>query len=212
MTSADIPRHIAIIMDGNGRWGKKRLLPRTAGHRAGAQNLRKLAVEVERLGVKYLTVFAFSTENWTRPKDEVEYLMHMVHEYIQQYIDDTRKNNMRLSVIGDISRLEPSLQDKISDLTAMTAGKKGLHLVIALNYGGRDDIVRAARCLAEQARAGTLLPSAIDDDTFSRMLDTAPYPDPDLLIRCGDEMRISNFILWQAAYTEIYFSPKLWPD
>jgi len=162
--------------------------------------------------VQYLTVFAFSTENWTRPKDEVDGLTRLIHEYIQQYIDDKEKNNMRISVIGDISRFESALQRKINDLTEMTAHKTGLHVIIALNYGGRDDIVRAARRAVKKIQQGVLSPEAIDERMFSDLLDTSPYPDPDLLIRTGDEMRISNFFLWQTAYTEIYFTPKLWPD
>lgn len=207
-----VPAHIAIIMDGNGRWAKKRLLAHTAGHRAGAQTLRKLAVEVEKMGVKYLTVYAFSTENWKRPQDEVDGLMKLLREYIQQYIDDTKKNAMRISVIGERSRLEPDLRRKIADLETMTADKPGLSVVIAINYGGRDEIVRAAQRIARNVAKGALMPENIDEALFANQLDTAAIPDPDLLIKTGGEFRLSNFLLWQLAYAEIYVLDKLWPD
>ena len=204
--------HIAIIMDGNGRWAKKRGLPVNAGHRAGAKALRKVAPEVEKLGVRYLTVYAFSTENWSRPPSEVEGLMHLLREYLQQYIDDAKKNNMRISVIGDLSKLEPDIQDTIKELTALTATKRGLHIQIALNYGGRDEIVRAARKLAHKVREEAFPPDAIDESIFEQHLDTAGIPEPDLLIRTGGERRLSNFLLWQTAYAEIYSADILWPD
>lgn len=212
MTLTPPPRHIAIIMDGNGRWAEKRHIARTAGHRAGGQALRKLAAEVEKLGVEYLTVYAFSTENWKRSPDEVDGLMRLLREYFQQYIDDTKKNDMRISVIGDTGRLEPDLRRRINDLEAMTREKPGLRVVIAINYGGRDEIVRAARRLARQALKGDISPEVIDEAHFAAQLDAPDVPDPDLLIRTGSEMRISNFLLWQLAYTEIYVSDKLWPD
>lgn len=207
-----IPQHVAIIMDGNGRWAERRHLSRTAGHRAGAQVLRKLATEIEKLGVKYLTVYAFSTENWSRPREEVDGLMRLLRDYIQQYIDDTKKNDMRISVIGDMSRLEPDLRHKIADLETMTAQKPGLRVVIAINYGGRDEITRAAQRIARQVAKGALLPEDITEAMFAGQLDTASLPDPDILIRTGGEMRFSNFLLWQLAYTEVYVTDKLWPD
>jgi undecaprenyl diphosphate synthase len=204
--------HLAVIMDGNGRWASKRLLPHNAGHRAGAQNLRKLSEEIEKLGIKYLTVYALSTENWKRPKKEVQGLIKLMHEYIQQYIDDSKKNDMRLSFIGDMSRFEPDLQQKINTLTNITKGKQGLHVTLAINYGGRDELVRAARQLAADAKNGALNPAQINEETLARKMDGFPTPYPDLLIRTGDEKRISNFMIWQLAYTEMYFSDILWPD
>jgi len=207
-----VPEHIAIIMDGNGRWAKSRFLNTSAGHRAGAQALRRLATESEKIGVKILTVFAFSTENWSRPKDEVDTLMDMIHEYIQQYIDDSKKNNMRICLIGDLSALSAELQRKIDDLQEMTKDKKGLRVILALNYGGRDDITRAARKLAADVKGGRKTLNEINENLFASYLDTADLPEPDLLIRTSGETRISNFLLWQIAYTEIYFCDKLWPD
>lgn len=209
---SNVLRHIAIIMDGNGRWAKRRGLPANAGHRAGAQTLRKLAPEIEKMGIKYLTVYAFSTENWSRPAPEVEGLMRLLREYLQQYIDDAKKNNMRMSVIGDITRLEPDLQRTIVELSNMTSQKRGMHVQIALNYGGRDEIVRAVRRLAYRVREEALPPDVIDEEMFSQHLDTAGIPAPELLIRTGGERRLSNFLLWQAAYTEIYATDTLWPD
>ena len=207
-----VPEHIAIIMDGNRRWAKSRLLNKAAGYRAGAQTLRRIATEAEKMGVKVLTIFAFSSENWKRSKDEVDTLMGLIHEYIQQYIDDTKKNDMRICLIGDLSRLSMALQRKIADLQEMTRNKKGLRVVIALNYGGRDDITRAARKLAADVKGGRISLDEINETLFAAYLDTADISDPDLLIRTSGEMRISNFLLWQLAYTEMYFSDKLWPD
>ena len=209
---AAIPQHLSIIMDGNGRWARKRGLPANAGHRAGAQALRKLAPEIEKMGIRHLTVYTFSTENWNRPSAEVEGLMRLLREYIQQYIDDAHKNNMRMSVIGDMSKLKPDLQSQIAELTGTTAHKRGLHVHFALNYGGRDEIVRAARKLAYRVRDEALSPDAIDEALFDQYLDTAGTPPPDLLIRTGGTIRLSNFLLWQAAYTEIYAADTLWPD
>ena len=205
-------RHIAVIMDGNRRWAQKRLLSKAAGHRAGAQTLRRIATEAEKMGVKILTVYAFSSENWTRPKDEVDSLMDLIHEYIQQYIDDTKKNEMRICLIGDPTKLSAVLQRKITDLQEMTKNKKGLRVVIALNYGGRDDITRAARKLAADVKGGRKTLDEINEKLFTSYLDTSGIPDPDLLIRTSGEVRISNFLIWQIAYTELYFCDKLWPD
>ncbi|MDR1000978.1 MAG: isoprenyl transferase [Clostridiales bacterium] len=207
-----IPEHVAIIMDGNTRWAKKRFLNKSAGHRAGAQALRSLATEAEKLGVKILTVYAFSTENWSRPQDEVDTLMGLIHHYIQQYIDDTKKNNMRICVIGDLTRLPKDLQTKIINLEEMTREKKGMRVNIALNYGGRDEIVRAVKKVAAGVQSGKVTPGEINDRVFAGYLDTADLPDPDLLIRTSGEWRLSNFMLWQIAYTELYFCDRLWPD
>ena len=212
MMHSNVPQHVAIIMDGNGRWAKRRGLPVNAGHRAGAQTLRKIAPEAEKMGVKHLTLYTFSTENWTRPSSEVEGLMRLIREYLQQYIDDAKKNDVRISVIGDLSKLDADLQSRIKELTEITAQKQGLHVHIALNYGGRDEIVRAARKLAKRVRDEALSPDAIDEGLFAQYLDTAGTPAPDLLIRTGGVVRLSNFMLWQAAYTEIYAVDTLWPD
>jgi undecaprenyl diphosphate synthase len=207
-----MPEHVAIIMDGNSRWAKKRFLNKAAGHNAGAQALRRLAAEAEKLGVKILTVYAFSTENWNRPQDEVDTLMNLIHNYIQQYLDDNKKNDMRICVIGDTTRLPKDLQTKIINLEEMTREKKGMRVNIALNYGGRDEIVRAARKIAADTQSGKITPGVINDRVFGGYLDTAELPDPDLLIRTSGEWRLSNFMLWQIAYTELYFCDKLWPD
>jgi len=207
-----IPTHLAIIMDGNGRWAKKRFMPPSVGHRAGAQALRKLSYEVEKLGIKYLTVYAFSTETWNRPAEEVRDLMGLMREYFQQYINDSKKNNMRMSFIGDFTRLEPDLQEKLATLTYITKDKTGLHVVLAINYGGRDEITRAARKLAHEVAQGKLDPEKIDVDMISGALDTHNLPDPDLVIRTSGELRISNFLLWQLAYAEMYVTDTLWPD
>ena len=207
-----IPTHLAIILDGNGRWAKKRLLPHSMGHRAGAQNLRKISNVIEAMGIKYLTVYAFSTENWNRPQGEVRELMNMMREYFQQYIDDSKKNNMRMSFIGDMTRLDADLQEKLAILADITKDKTGLHVVLAVNYGGRDEITRAAKKLAEEAVHGRVDPAKIDEAAFARALDTYPIPDPDLIIRTGGDLRLSNFLLWQLAYAEMYVTDTLWPD
>lgn len=212
MDHSNFPKHISIIMDGNGRWAKKRLLPRSAGHKSGAQALKKLAEACEELGLKYLSVYAFSTENWKRDKEEVDYLMNLLREYIEQYIKDSNKNNMKLTVIGDHSVLDKDLQQKISHIQNITKNKQGLNLVIALNYGGRDEIIRAVKKLSTQVIKSNINIDTIDEKFFERYLDTFEIPDPELLIRTSGEQRISNFLLWQTAYTEIYYSDKLWPD
>ena len=208
----NLPAHIAIIMDGNGRWAKKFLMKRAAGHRAGANALRRLVERMNADGFRALTVYAFSTENWKREDEEVAHLMGLIHEYIQQYIDDAKKNNVRMDTIGDLSRLEPSLQDKIAHLKEITHNHDGMLLNIALNYGGRDEILRATRKIAEEMRQGKILPADIDELVFTAHLDTANTPDPDLIIRTSGEMRLSNFLLWQAAYAEFCAVDVLWPD
>jgi len=209
---SNLPGHIAIIMDGNGRWAKKFLMKRAAGHRAGAQALRRLTERMNADGFKMLTVYAFSTENWKRDDEEVSYLMGLMHEYIQQYIDDAKKNNVKMTVIGDMSRLEPSLRVKIAQLKEMTADNDGLTLCIALNYGGRDEISRAAQKIARDAAAGRIAPEDVDETAVAERLDTTGLPDPDLIIRTSGEMRLSNFLLWQAAYAEFIAMDVLWPD
>jgi len=208
----NLPRHVAIIMDGNGRWAKKFLMKREAGHRAGAQALRRLVEQMNKAGFEILTVYAFSTENWKREDDEVQYLMGLMHEYIQQYIDDAEKNNVRMRVIGDMTALEPSLREKIAHLTEITREKDGMLLNIAINYGGRDELLRVMRDVARDVAAGKIDPENIEEINISKRLDTAGLPDPDLIIRTSGEMRLSNFLIWQAAYSEFYATDTLWPD
>jgi len=206
------PVHIALIMDGNGRWAKRRLLTRAAGHRAGAQNMRKLAEEAEKMGIQIMTFWALSTENWSRSAEEIADLMGLMREYIQQYIDDRDRNNMRIQFIGERSRLDADLRERMALLENLTRNKTGLRVVLAVNYGGRDDITRATRKVAEQAAAGRLKPEELDEPRFASLLDTAELPDPDLLIRTSGELRLSNFLLWQCAYSEFYVTDTLWPD
>lgn len=207
-----LPTHVAIIMDGNGRWAKKRLLPRAMGHSAGAKNVEPMCKAAWDLGIKYLTVYAFSTENWTRSDDEVSTLMKLLKEYMEGCIEKSRKNNMRVRVIGDVSKLSKDLQESIKRLEDYSKDFDGLQFQVALNYGGRDDIVRAVKKIAEKARTGEMNPDDITDEVISSNLDTADIPDPDLLIRTSGELRISNFMLWQMAYTEMYFTDVYWPD
>jgi len=195
-------------MDGNRRWASKRFLTRNAGHKAGAENLRKLSERMNTDGYKYLTVYAFSTENWNRPEEEVRGLMSLLADYIQQYIDDSKKNNMRIKVIGDISRLEQELREKIIYLTDLTKNHAGMTVTIAINYGGRDEIVRAVRKIIDKG----IKSADVDEKCFSSNLDTCNIPDPDIIIRTGGEARLSNFLPWQLSYAEFITSPKLWPD
>lgn len=208
----NLPRHVGIIMDGNGRWAKKFLLTKKAGHAAGAQNLRKISEQMNEMGFEIMTAYAFSTENWSRSDEEIADLMNLLRDYIQQYINDTKKNNMRISVIGDTARLAPDLRDKIKYLTELTKDNPGMRVNIAISYGGRDEIVRAVKRISSDIANKRHSVDEIDEDFFSKYLDTADLPDPDLLIRTSGEMRISNFLLWQMAYTEFYFCDKLWPD
>nr|WP_045223340.1 isoprenyl transferase [Methyloterricola oryzae] len=207
-----IPRHIAIIMDGNGRWAKQRFLPRTAGHRAGVGSVRKAVEYCAKKGVAALTLFAFSSENWRRPAQEVSVLMELFLTTLEKETDKLHQNNVRLRVIGDRSAFSAELQARIAAAERMTEANQGLCLNIAANYGGRWDIVQAARSLAEQVAAGALQPSQIDAELFDSRTSLAGLPEPDLFIRTGGEQRISNFLLWQMAYTELYFSAALWPD
>ena len=208
----NVPRHVAIILDGNGRWAKKRFLPRAAGHSAGAKTVEDVCEWAWDLGIKYLTVYAFSTENWKRSEDEVKTLMNLLRDYLKNCLIRSRKNNMRVRVIGDKSRLAPDLQASIEELERESSTCTGLNFTVALNYGGRDEITRAMQGIAEDVKAGRLDPSAVDEALISSRLDTSDIPDPDLLIRTSGELRISNFMLWQLAYTEIYFPAVLWPD
>jgi undecaprenyl diphosphate synthase len=210
--SADIPTHVAVIMDGNGRWAKMRSQPRHAGHRAGAKAVRNTVETAARRGVGYLTLFAFSSENWRRPADEVSSLMTLFLEALQREIDDLHRNNVRLRFVGERMKLEPRLVRKIEAAETRTAGNGGLVLTVAVAYGGRWDLVHAARELARQVERGEISASDIDEERFSGQLALASVPDPDLLIRTGGEQRISNFLLWNLAYAELYFCACLWPD
>jgi undecaprenyl diphosphate synthase len=207
-----LPQHIAVIMDGNGRWAHARGKPRTAGHRQGAEAVRRVVERVGELGVPYLTMFGFSAENWKRPASEIDDLMWLLRRYLQSEVAELHKNNVRFKVIGDRSRLSTDLQRLLKDSEASTADNSGLTFTLALNYGGRQDIVEAARGLAREVAAGRIDPEEIDADRFSEALSTAGMPDPDMLIRTSGEQRISNFLLWQCAYAELVFLEKLWPD
>ncbi len=207
-----IPRHVAIILDGNGRWARKRGLPRNAGHVQGAKVVEDMCEITWNKGIEYFTVYAFSTENWTRPDDEVAALMKLLRNYMVNAKKRANKNNMCVRVLGDKSKLDADLQESIADLEEATKNNTGLHFQIAINYGGRDEITRAARSLAESVAAGELKPEDIDIKAVDDRLDTAGLPDPDLLIRTCGEQRISNFLLWQIAYTEFYYTDVAWPD
>jgi undecaprenyl diphosphate synthase len=208
----EIPRHIAVIMDGNGRWAKERGLPRRDGHRAGAESVREVMEACIELGVEYLTLYAFSSENWSRPASEVEALMGLLDRFLDEKAKDLDKQNVRLLAIGQIDRLPQKTRDKLARITAHTANHTALTLVLALSYGAREEIVAAARSLAEEAIAGKISPAEIDNERFASHLQTAGIPDPDLLVRTSGEMRVSNFLLWQISYAEIVIVKKFWPD
>ena len=207
-----LPRHIAIIMDGNGRWAKRRGLPRTAGHKVGAEVFRTIATYCKDLGIDYLTVYAFSTENWKRPKDEVDTIMRLLKRYLLEAIDTMARDNIRLRFLGDLTELPQELQDLAARTNAISATLDGFQANICLNYGGRDEILRAARQFALECAAGERTPEQLDTALFERHLFSAGLPDPDLIIRPGGEKRVSNFLLWQCAYAEFIFTDTLWPD
>ena len=207
-----VPRHVAIILEGNGRWAKAKGLPRTAGHTAGAKNVEVVCEEAYNMGIEYLTLYAFSTENWNRSKEEVTALMNLLNQYLKNCLKTAKKNNMRIRVIGDISRLDPSMQEKICLLEKESASYTGLNLTIAINYGSRDEIVRGIKRMYQDVEEHKLDADAISEDTVSKYLDTADLPDPDLMIRTSGEQRLSNYLLWQLAYAEFYFTPVAWPD
>ncbi|MFH1066752.1 MAG: isoprenyl transferase [bacterium] len=206
------PRHVAIIMDGNGRWAKKRHLPRLAGHREGAKAVRATIQAAIKAGVKYLTLYAFSVENWQRPKLEVAGLMQLLSATIDEQLEELHKNNVRLRVIGRLSDLSPALRKKLEQSIQKTAGNTRMTLVLALSYSGRVELTEAARRIAVQVQQGALKPEKITEATIQQNLYTADLPDPDLLIRTSGEMRLSNFLLWQMSYAEIHVTPVLWPD
>ena len=200
-----LPRHIAIIMDGNGRWAKKRGLPRTAGHKAGAETFRDIATYCRELGVEYLTVYAFSTENWKRPKDEVDTIMELLEQYLQEAINTMERNHIRLKILGDTAALSPKLQQMVAQTNTISTHYEGFQANICLNYGGRSEILRAARLCAEAGEEWT-------EENFGKYLWSAGIPDPELIIRPSGELRLSNFLLWQCAYSEFCFCDTLWPD
>lgn len=207
-----IPEHIAIILDGNGRWAKSKGMPRNYGHTVGAQNVETVCRAADELGVKYLTLYAFSTENWNRPESEVDALMKLLESYLKNCIKTASKNNMRVRIIGEIGRLSEKFQQKIKDLEKASAMNTGLNLTIAINYGSRDEMLRAMRHVIKDVRDGKMSENEIDEKVFSSYLDTRELPDPDLLIRTSGEQRLSNYLLWQLAYSEFYFTDVPWPD
>lgn len=208
----DIPRHIAVIMDGNGRWAKERGLPRREGHRAGAESVREVTDTCIELGVEYLTLYAFSSENWNRPEAEIQALMALLDRFLSEKAKDLEKQKIRLLAIGQLDRLPAKTRALLDKIMAKTADHKTMTLVLALSYGGREEIVSAARSLAADAAEGKLSASEIDSELFASRLQTAGIPDPDLLIRTSGEMRVSNFLLWQISYAEIVIVKKFWPD
>lgn len=211
-TSNDLPVHVAIIMDGNGRWAKRRLMPRLEGHRQGAKSVRRAVEFCRRVGIKFLTLYAFSTENWQRPESEVSGLMRLLSQFIDSELEEIHNNDIRFNVIGQAARLPRSVKEKIDKAIEKTSNNKTMVLSVALSYGGRQEIVSAAMKLHEALLSGALKEEDINDRVFETFLDTSYMPDPDLLIRTGGEVRISNFLLWQAAYSELYFTELLWPD
>jgi undecaprenyl diphosphate synthase len=209
---ASLPRHVAIIMDGNGRWARQRSLPRIEGHRAGAESARIVIRTAGELGIKYLTLYAFSVENWNRPKDEVDALMKYLVHYLKTETQELSKNNVQLQVIGQIYRLPENVQEHLQRSIATLSKNNGLTLIMALSYGGRTEIVDAVRSIAMKARSGELDPAEINEQVFAQHLYTRNVPDPDVLIRTSGEMRVSNFLLWQISYTELVVTPTMWPD
>ena len=208
----NVPEHVAIILDGNGRWAKEKGMPRNYGHMQGAKAVEDILVDARDIGIKYLTVYAFSTENWTRPEAEVSALMTILRNYLKTSIKKSMKNNVRCRVIGERSALSDDIQKAIGELEEATAVNTGLTFTIAINYGSRDEITRSVRRIAEKVKTGEVLPEDISEKMIAENLDTNYLPDPDLLIRTCNEQRISNYLLWQCAYTEFYFTPVAWPD
>ena len=207
-----LPRHVAIIMDGNGRWAKRRGLPPTAGHAAGAETFRSIATYCQKIGLEYLTVYAFSTENWKRSTEEVTGIMNLLRSYLSNCVERASKDGLRIRVIGDRSALDADIVEMLEHAERETAKFDKLDFTIALNYGGRDELRRTMTKLAKQVQEGTLAPEAITEDVIAKHLDTADLPDPDLLIRTSGELRLSNYLIWQLAYAEFYFTDTLWPD
>ena len=208
----EIPNHVAIILDGNGRWAKQKGMPRNYGHVQGAKAVEVICEEAYKMGIQYLTVYAFSTENWNRPRDEVDALMGLLRNYMKTCLKTAAKNNMCVRIIGEKSRLDDDIRKRMEQLEEATRNNTGLHFQIAINYGGRDEICRAVRRLTEEVVEGRMTVDDITEEKITAALDTCGIPEPDLLIRTCNEQRISNFLLWQLAYTELYFTPVAWPD
>jgi undecaprenyl diphosphate synthase len=209
---ASLPAHVAIIMDGNGRWAKQRHLPRVEGHRKGVESVRAVVRAAGEAGIKYLTLYAFSVENWNRPKDEVDTLMRYLARYLKNEIGELNRSNVRLEAIGQIYRLPEFVQQQLQKTREALARNNGLTLILALSYGGRTEIIEAVRSIATEAKEGRIEPAEINEKVFSGHLYTRYWPDPDLLIRTSGEMRVSNFLLWQISYAELVVTPTLWPD
>ena len=207
-----VPEHIAIILDGNGRWAKKRLMPRNYGHMQGSKAVELVCEEAYNIGVKYLTVYAFSTENWQRPSDEVQAIMKLLKNYLKDCIKTTSKNNMKVRILGDKAGLDDDIREQIDKLEKESSKNTGLNFQIAINYGSRDEMVRAMRRMSADIASGIIKESDITEETFSSYLDTRGIPDPDMIIRTSGEQRLSNFLMWQSAYSEFYFPEVLWPD
>ena len=207
-----IPQHVAIILDGNGRWAKAKGMPRNYGHVQGAKNVERICEEAYNMGIKYLTVYAFSTENWKRSKDEVDALMTLLRNYMKTCVKTAKKNHMKVRIIGDKTGLAQDIQDSIANLEEESKDQDGLNFTIAINYGSRDEIRRGMQRMAQDVKDGKVEPDSITEDTIESYLDTAGVPDPDLLIRTSGELRLSNYLLWQLAYSEFYFTDVPWPD
>ena len=208
----NVPQHIAIILDGNGRWAKAKGMPRNYGHAQGSKNVEKICEEAWRMGIKYLTVYAFSTENWSRPENEVAALMKLLRNYMKTCLKTAAKNDMKIRVIGDIEPLDDDIKSRIRELEAATTDNGGLNFTIALNYGSRDELTRAAQKMAKDCAEGKIKAEEIDESVFETYLDTNGIPDPDIMIRTSGEQRLSNYLLWQLAYSEFYFTDVPWPD
>jgi len=208
----NIPQHVAIILDGNGRWAKKKGMPRNYGHVQGSKNVERICEDAYKLGVKYLTVYAFSTENWKRPQDEVDALMNLLRNYMKTCLKTAEKNRMRVRVLGDKTALDDDIRTRIAELEEATKNNDGLNFQIALNYGSRDEMIRAMKRMCEDVKSGTVEVETINESVFESYLDTHDIPDPDLMIRTSGEQRLSNYLLWQLAYSEFYFTDVLWPD
>ena len=208
----NVPKHIAIILDGNGRWAKKKGMPRNYGHAQGSKNVERICEDAYRLGVKYLTVYAFSTENWKRPKDEVDALMNLLRNYMKTCLKTAEKNRMRVRVLGDKTALDGDIRNRIAELEEATKNNDGLNFQIALNYGSRDEMIRAMKNMCADCKEGKIASEQINERLFESYLDTHDIPDPDLMIRTSGEQRLSNYLLWQLAYSEFYFTDVLWPD
>ena len=208
----NVPQHVAIILDGNGRWAKAKGMPRNYGHAQGSKNVERICEDAWRIGIKYLTVYAFSTENWNRPKDEVDALMTLLRNYMKTCLKTAEKNRMKVRVIGDKTRLDDDIRTRIEELEEASKNNDGLNFQIAINYGSRDEMVRAMRKMMKDCEAGKITSDEVTEEVFESYLDTHGIPDPDLLIRTSGELRLSNYLLWQLAYTEFYFTDVPWPD